>query len=254
VDLGLEGRKAIVVGATRGIGRAIVETLADEGCDVGLCARNATGVDETVAELGRRGVKAFGAAADAGDPAALRGFIAAAAAALGGLDVYVANTSGAFGGGNDEGSWRRGVEVDILGTMHGCEAAMPLLERSDAGAIVIIGTVSAIEAVGARRAYNSVKAALLPYAKSLARDGAPHNVRCNVVSPGQILFEGGVWDWVSQNNPAGFDEAVARNPMGRLGRPEEVAAAVAFLASPRASFVSGTNLLCDGARTQNVQT
>jgi NAD(P)-dependent dehydrogenase (short-subunit alcohol dehydrogenase family) len=112
--------------------------------------------------------------------------------------------------------------------------------------------VSAIESVGARRAYNSVKAALLPYAKSLARDLAPQ-VRVNVVSPGMILFPGGVWDWVREHAPERFADAVARNPMGRMGRPEEVADAVAFLASPRASFVSGTHLLCDGARTQNVQ-
>lgn len=253
MDLGLNGRRAIVVGATRGIGRAISETLAAEGCDLGVCARNREQVQALVDHLGARGTKAFGLQADAGDHAALTAFIHDTAESLGGLDIFVSNASGAFGGGNDEQSWRRGVEIDILGTMHGCEAALPFLERSGAGAIVLVGTVSAIEAVGPRRAYNSVKAALLPYAKMLARDAAAHNVRCNVVSPGQIFFEGGVWDLVRQHAPQRYHEAVERNPMGRMGTPAEVANAVAFLASPRASFISGTNLICDGARTQNVQ-
>jgi 3-oxoacyl-[acyl-carrier protein] reductase len=143
--------------------------------------------------------------------------------------------------------------VDLLGTVRGCEAAAGLLERSDFGSIVIIGSVSAIEAVGDRRAYNSMKAALLPYAKLLARTLAPKGVRCNVVSPGQILFDGGVWDVVRQIAPERYEEAVARNPMGRMGSAYEVANAVAFLASPRAGFISGTNLLCDGARTEGVQ-
>jgi 3-oxoacyl-[acyl-carrier protein] reductase len=253
MELGLAGTKAIVVGGTRGIGRAIVDVLADEGCELGLCARNGDQVGTVVATLVARGTKAFGTAADAGDPASLRAFIADTANLLGGLDVFVYNASGAFGGGNDEESWHRGVAVDVLGTMTGCEAALPYLEQSDAGAIVLVGTVSAIEAVGPRRAYNSVKAAILPYSKSLARDVAPSNVRCNVVSPGQIFFPDGVWDLVRQHAPDRFAEALARNPMGRMGRPDEVASAVAFLASPRASFISGTNLLCDGARTQNVQ-
>jgi len=253
VDLGLHGRKAIVIGATRGIGRAIAEVLAYEGCDLGICARNADQIDAVVAELNAKGIKAYGAVADAGDPSGLRAFIEETTGLLGGLDVYVSNASGAFAGANDEESWRKGVEVDVLGTMHGCEAALPFLENSDAGAIVLIGTVSAIEAVGTRRAYNSVKAAILPYSKSVARDAAAHNVRCNVVSPGQVLFDGGVWDLVKQHAPDQYADALARNPMGRMGRPDEVANAVAFLASPRASFISGTNLICDGARTQNVQ-
>src|SRR5262249_54560959 len=156
----------------------------------GLCARQADQVAAVVGELRDRGTTAFGSVADAADPDALRSFVVETADLLGGLDVYVSNASGALGGGNDEASWARGIAVDMLGTMYGCEAALPFLERSDAGAIVLIGTVSAAEAIGPRRAYNSVKAAILPYSKSLARDIAPHNVRCNVVSPGQILFEG----------------------------------------------------------------
>lgn len=253
MDLQLHGRRAIVVGATRGIGRAIAELLTDEGCDIGICARNADQVAAVTAELAAKGVRAVGSPVDAADGDALRTFVDDTAAQLGGLDIYISNASGAFGGGNDEDSWRRGVEIDILGTMHGCEAALPHLEQSDAGAVVVVGTVSAIEAVGPRRAYNSVKAAILPYVKGLARDAAASNVRCNVVSPGQIFFDGGVWDIVKQHAPDRYEEAVARNPLGRMGTPAEVANAVVFLASPRASFVSGTNLLCDGARTQNVQ-
>lgn len=254
MDLGLQGKRAIVVGGTRGIGRAIVDLLAAEGCSVGLCARTADQVAATVAELEGRGggVAAFGRVADAGDPAALRSFVDEAAGALGGLDVYVANASGALGMGNDEVAWRRGVEVDILGTVAGCEAAVPHLEAAGGGAIVVVSTVSAVEIATPRRAYNSVKAALHPYVKALARDLGPVGVRANLVSPGQILFDGGIWDVARQNAPERFADALARNPLGRLGTPEEVAATVVFAASPVASFVSGANLVCDGARTQNV--
>ena len=252
MDLGLTNRRAVVVGGTRGIGRAIAERLLEEGCDVAICARNADQVASVVAELGTGGGKVVGSAVDAAEHDALRRFVDESTAALGGLDVFVMNASGAFGGANDERSWRRGVEVDLLGTVAGCEAAVPHLAESGDGAVVLIGTVSAIEAVGPRRAYNSVKAAVLPYAKSLARDLAPQ-VRVNVVSPGMILFEGGVWDIVRSSMPDRFEEALSRNPMQRMGRPDEVANAVAFLASPRASFISGTHLLCDGAGTQNVQ-
>jgi 3-oxoacyl-[acyl-carrier protein] reductase len=253
LDLGLRGKRAIVTGATRGIGRAIAERLAEEGCDIGLCARSAGPVGETVAALRGRGVRAFGRALDVADGEALRAFVAAAADDLGGLDVFVANASGAMGGGNVEEAWRAGFDVDIMATVRGCEAALPFLERSGPGAIVLVASGAAGEVVGARRAYNSVKAALLPYAKFLARELAPKNVRCNVVSPGTIWVEGGHWSGIRERDPDRFRSALASNPMGRMGTPEEVANAVAFLASPCASFVSGANLLCDGARSGRVQ-
>jgi NAD(P)-dependent dehydrogenase (short-subunit alcohol dehydrogenase family) len=114
------------------------------------------------------------------------------------------------------------------------------------------GTEREPEAVGPRRAYNSMKAALLPYAKLLARNLAP-KIRCNVVSPGQVFFEGGVWDYVRQAQPDIYAENLRRNPMGRMGTAEEIASVVAFLASPRAGFVSGANVICDGARTEGIQ-
>jgi 3-oxoacyl-[acyl-carrier protein] reductase len=252
MDLGLKGKKAIVTGGTRGIGRAIANLLVEEGCDIGICARTAAQVEEAVAAFKAKGVKAFGVAVDVADGTQLTGFIKSAVGALGGLDIFISNVS-AMGSGNDESSWRKSFEIDVLGTLRGCETAVPFLEKSEAGAIVVVGSTAAVEEVSPRRAYSSVKAAILPYIKQLARDLAPKKVRANVVSPGTIYFKGGVWNLREQNMPDRFRQAFDRNPMGRMGKPEEVANAVVFLASPRASFITGTNLICDGCFTQRVQ-
>ena len=252
MDLGLKGKKAIVTGGTRGIGRAIADLLADEGCDIALCARGEEGVEEAVAALAGKGVKANGGAVDVADTKALRAWVAEAAGRLGGLDVFVANVS-ALAQAMDEDSWRRSLDIDVMGTVAGVEAAIPFLEKSPAGAIVVIGTTGAIEIAGMPRPYASVKAALVPYVKALARNLATKGVRANMVSPGNVYFKGGVWNVVEQSNPDLFKTMVGRNPMGRMGTPEEVANAVVFLASPRASFITGTNLIIDGALTQRVQ-
>ncbi len=252
MDLGLRGKRAIVTGGTRGIGRAIVELLADEGCDVALCARGRAGVDEAVAAVAGKGVKAHGGVVDVADTPALRRWVGEAAARLGGLDIAVANVS-ALAQAMDEDSWRRSLEIDVMGTVAGIEAALPFLEKSAAGAIVVIGTTGAVEIAGAPRPYASVKAALVPYVKALARNLAAKGVRANMVSPGNVYFKGGVWNAVEQQNPELFQTMLSRNPMGRMGTPAEVADAVVFLASPRASFITGTNLIIDGALTQRVQ-
>lgn len=254
MDLGLKGRRALVTGGTRGIGRAIADLLVAEGCDVAICARNAEQVEEARAAFEAAGVKAFGEGLDVADHEAFAAFVGRSAAALGGLDIFVANISGAMGGGNDPESWRKAVEVDILSTVRGCEAAVPHLEASGAGAIVVIDTVSSVElGLGGRGPYPAVKAALIPYVKGLARDLAPKGVRANLVSPGSIYFKGGVWEMIEKGMPDLYKSTLARNPMGRMGRPEEIANAAVFLASERASFVSGANLICDGALTLRVQ-
>jgi len=252
MDLGLKGKKAIVTGGTRGIGRAIANLLVEEGCDIGICARTPAQVEEAVAAFKAKGVKAFGAAVDVADGAQLTHFVKSTAEALGGLNIFISNVS-ALGVGNDEPSWQKGFEIDVLGAVRGCETAVPFLERAGGGAIVVVGSTAAVEVVGLRRAYSGVKAAILPYIKSLARDLASQNVRANVVSPGSIYFKGGVWNVMEQNIPDRYHQTLARNPMGRMGTPEEVANAVVFLASPRASFITGTNLICDGCLTQRVQ-
>jgi 3-oxoacyl-[acyl-carrier protein] reductase len=252
LDLHLAGRKAIVTGGTRGIGRAIAELLTDEGCDIALCARHRDGVDEAVEALARKGVEAAGAAVDVADTKALRAFVGEMAARLGGLDIFIANVS-ALGMAMDEETWRRSFDIDVMGTVAGVEAAVPFLEKSSAGAIVVVGTTGAVEMAGAMRPYASVKAALIPYVKGLARNLAAKGVRANMVSPGNVYFKGGVWNVVEERNPAVFNEMLARNPTGRMGTPQEVADAVVFLASPRAGFITGTNLIIDGALTQRVQ-
>jgi 3-oxoacyl-[acyl-carrier protein] reductase len=252
MDLGIKGKNALVTGGTRGIGRAIVELLAEEGCNVALCARNAGPVAETAAALEKKGVKAVGSAVDVSNIAALKSWVGEAAGALGGVDIFVANVS-ALAQGMDEESWRRGFEVDVMATVFGCEAAVPFLEKSSAGAIVVVGSTAMAEIYGPNRSYAAVKAAIVPYVKGLARNLAAKNVRANLVSPGNVYFKDGVWGTVERNNPDLFKSMIARNPTGRMGTPKEVADAVVFLASSRASFITGTNLIIDGALTQRVQ-
>ncbi|HUH83472.1 MAG TPA: SDR family oxidoreductase, partial [Stellaceae bacterium] len=188
---------------------------------------------------------------DVADTRAFRGWVGEATSALGGLDVFIANVS-AMAVAADEASWRKSFEIDVLGTVSGIEAALPALEKSGAGAVVIIGSVASVEVSGPTRPYNAVKGALLPYAKSLAQNWARKNVRVNTVSPGTIYFKGGVWNVREQQMPELFKAAMGRNPTGRMGTPEEVANAVVFLVSPRASFITGANLVVDGALTQRV--
>ena len=248
----LKNAAALVTGASCGIGFETARLLREHGARVAICARHKEAVDETVAALARTGVKATGGTIDVADLPALRRWVGEAAEALGGLDIFVANVS-ALAQGMDEESWRKGFEIDVMGTVFGIEAALPFLEKSSAGSIVVVGSTAMAEVYGPTRSYAAVKATLIPYVKGLARNLADKNVRANVVSPGNVYFKGGVWNIVEQRNPEMFASMLARNPTGRMGTPEEVANAVVFLASPRASFITGTNLIIDGALTQRVQ-
>ncbi|MFN4143058.1 SDR family NAD(P)-dependent oxidoreductase [Aestuariivirga sp.] len=252
MDLYLKGKRALVTGATKGIGRAIAFGLAAEGADVALCARDAAAVAKTAEEIAATGVKSFGAALDVSDGPALEGFVRKAAAALGGLDILVCNASALAEGAGEE-AFRQAFEIDLLHTRNACEAALPFLERSGEGAIVAISSISGSEDYGyGSVAYGTMKAALFFYVKSLARHVAARGMRANIVSPGTTYFEGGFWDQVKINDPEGFARSVAENPMKRMARPEEIADAAVFLASPRASFISGANLVVDGTLTMRI--
>jgi 3-oxoacyl-[acyl-carrier protein] reductase len=249
VDLQLKGKKAIVIGASRGIGRSIAETLAAEGADVAICARGQAGVDEVVQGLGG---KAFGGAVDIADGPALKAWITEAAERLGGLDILVSNAS-ALTRGAGEDDWRRMYDVDLMGAVRSLEAARPFLEKAGAergdAAFIITSSVSAAEA-GAPSAYGAIKAALIHFAKGVAREGAPRHLRCNVVSPGTVYFKGGVWGNTEERAPEFFKTMIARNPTGRMGTPDEIAAAAVFLASPVSAFTTGINMVVDGGITQ----
>lgn len=252
MDLGLKGLSAVVTGGTKGIGRAIAETLAAEGANVSVCARNAAEVEETVAALRARGVKAHGAAVDVADKSGLEAWVAAAAAAFGGLDIAVANVS-ALAIGQDEDCWKKEFEVDMMGTVRLVNAAMPWLEQSGRGSIVTISSVSAREIDFAAGPYGTFKAAIVHYTQGLAYQLAGRKIRANTVSPGNTYFPGGVWNQIEHGNPELYRSALALNPTGRMGTPQEMANGAVFLASPAASFITGTNLVIDGALTRGVQ-
>ncbi|MDA0230077.1 MAG: SDR family NAD(P)-dependent oxidoreductase [Proteobacteria bacterium] len=252
MDLGLKGRKAIITGGSKGIGRAIANLLADEGCNVGICARNAEEVDAAVAALKAKGVNAYGSAIDVRDGDAVRKWVADCENALGGLDIVVPNVSALAIERNEE-SWRAQFEVDMLHTVNTVEAALPMLEKSDAGSIVIISSVSGVEIDFAAGPYGAFKAALIHYAKTLACELAGKNIRVNSVSPGNTYFAGGVWEMIEKNIPELFSKALGMNKTGRMATAEEVANASVFLASPIATFITGTNLVVDGALTNRVQ-
>ncbi len=252
MNLGLEGLNAVVTGATKGIGRAIAETLAAEGANVSICARNAAEVEATVAALQAHGVKVHGAALDVADGAALKAWVEASAAAFGGVDIAVANVS-ALAIGQDEASWQREFEVDMMGTVRLVNAAMPFLEKSGRGAIVAVSSVSGREVDFAAGPYGTFKAALIHYVQGLAFQLAGRGIRANTISPGNTYFPGGVWEQIKTGNPALYAQALALNPTGRMGTPQEMANGAVFLASPAASFITGTNLVIDGALTRGVQ-
>jgi 3-oxoacyl-[acyl-carrier protein] reductase len=252
VDLGLQGLRALVTGGTRGIGRAIVEALAAEGAAVGFCARTARDVTATAEAMTRRGSVAVGFAVDVADEAGLQRWVADSAAELGGVDIVVSNVS-ALAIPDEPASWRASFDVDMMGPVRLVNAAMPYLERSNAASIVTIASVSGREIDFAAGPYGVFKAALIHYTQGLAYQLAPKGIRANSVSPGNTYFPGGVWEDIEQHNPELFTQAMALNPTGRMAKPEEIARAAVFLASPGASFLTGANLLIDGALTRGVQ-
>jgi 3-oxoacyl-[acyl-carrier protein] reductase len=252
VDLQLAGLRALVTGGTKGIGRAIVETLAAEGASVALCARTEADVDAAVQRLHGQGAEVTGRAVDVADGPALAGWVRDSAGELGGLDIVVANVS-ALAIPNEEDNWRRSFDVDLMGTVRLVDAALPLLAKSSAPAIVTVSSVSGREIDFAAGPYGTFKAALIHYTQGLAHQLAAKGIRANSVSPGNTYFPGGVWESIERDDPQLFGEALALNPTGRMAAPEEIARAAVFLASPAASFVTGTNLVVDGALTRGVQ-
>jgi NAD(P)-dependent dehydrogenase (short-subunit alcohol dehydrogenase family) len=252
MDLGLSGKKAVITGSTRGIGRAIANLLADEGVDLAICARQQEEVDTAIAELGAKGVKVVGAAVDVADGDAYKAWIADMGKQLGGIDIFVPNVS-AGGGNMSEEGWRNNFNIDLMGMTRGVEAAMPFLEKSSAASIVVISSTAGVETFMGPQPYNAIKGALIIHAKQLSQALAPAGIRVNTVSPGPVFIEGGAWEWIKNNMAELYDSTLAQIPQGRFGTAVEIANAVAFLASPAASLITGVNLVADGGFTKRVQ-
>jgi 3-oxoacyl-[acyl-carrier protein] reductase len=250
MDLQLTGRKALVTGASRGIGRAIAVELAREGCDLALCARGAEPLEALAKELGGT---VYTQAVDVSDEQAVAGFVDAAAEQLSGLDIVISNVSA--GGLKGPDQWQLSFQADLMSFVRMVETAVPHLERSDAAAIVAIGTTSAFDTLPPTSAnsYAALKAAVIEHASGLGHALARKGIRVNTVSPGPVDFPGGAWDKLHEGRPEFYEGIRARIPLGRLGRAEEIARAVTFLASPAASFCTAVNLVVDGGFVSRVQ-
>ncbi len=267
MDFGLNGARAVVTGASRGVGRAIAEALLAEGASVAICARGSEGragrtgtttssLDQVREELQTGGRTASVTAVDVSDHDALAAWVGDVANEWGGIDVVVSNASALGGVSRDNDGWRKNFEVDVLSATTLFDAALPHLQRSERASFTQISTITAVEYhgfPGGGLSYGALKSALVNYVKQLAIEYGADGIRANAVSPGPIFIEGGSWDFIEQHMPDYYAENVARQPQGRLGLAEEVARVVTFLASPAASWVTGENVMVDGGFTKRVE-
>jgi 3-oxoacyl-[acyl-carrier protein] reductase len=256
MHLDLKDKVAIVTGSSRGLGLASATALAAEGCLVTLCARHEDRLREAaraVAAAAGGDERVLAVPADVSQPEGVAHIVEQTVETFGGLDVLVNNVATAGGGGlleTSDSDWQHAVEQTLMPSVRASRLAVPHMQRRGGGSIVIVASIFGREA-GGRMTYNAVKAAQISLGKSLAQQLASSNIRVNTVSPGSILFEGGSWWKRQQENPEAIARFVKQElPFGRFGRPEEVADVVAFLASSRASWISGTSVVVDGCQSR----
>jgi 3-oxoacyl-[acyl-carrier protein] reductase len=254
MDLGLTDKVAVITGSSRGLGLASARALVAEGCRVVLCARGAETLAEAALEVeaaARRPNMIATAQADVSTAPGIEMVITRAVDVFGGLDILVNNVGRAAGSdllGTSDAEWQAAFDETLFPAIRASRLAVPLMKQRGGGAIVMITSIWGRES-GGRMTYNAVKAAETSLAKALAQQLAPANIRVNSVAPGSIMFPGGSWHRRQQSDPAAIAEMIKRDlPFGRMGRAEEVANVVAFLASPRASWISGASVVVDGCQ------
>jgi len=251
MDLGLKGKKVILTGGSRGIGRAALEIYAAEGADIAFFSRNRAHVDETVTALSRHGGKVYGSTFDLNDLTGFPDWLTSAADRLGGCDIFVHGASAS--GSQATGDWQKCFNFDLLGTVKGCETLEPYLQRSGSGAVIIMSSTAAVETFLVPQAFNAIKSALLTYSKQLSQAWGPKGIRVNAISPGPISFPGGNWEMIQSAMPELYNTTASQFALGRFGVPEDVARTIVFLSSPASAYTTGTNIVIDGGYTKRVQ-
>jgi len=258
MDLRLKGKVAWITGASRGIGYAVAERLAEEGCRIAICSRTAAPLEKARRTLERRFGKSrvLAIAGDSADASASSAMAAAIRRRFKRLDILVANVgTGRIAGGAfpSDADWDLALAQNLRSAIQAARHALPLLESSGSGSIVVIGSIAGAEDFGAPVAYAAAKAALHVWATALGRAAAKRGVRVNSLLPGNILFPGGTWEAKLKEDRRKIEAYVERSvPMARFGTPQEVADAAAFLASGRASFITGARLVVDGGQTRSL--
>lgn len=245
-----ENLRAVVTGGSRGIGNAIAYELASNGAAVAICARGISGLEAAASKLESLGGAVYFESLDVASPEALARWVNNSAESFGGIDIVVHSASALMGQG--DAAWEANLKVDLLGGSRLVAAALPYLERSTAASVVFISSTAGLEHFVGAPSYSAIKGALIVHANDLAHTLAAKGIRVNSVSPGAVYFEEGFWDKAKQEMPDLYESTVARTAMGRLGSPEEIARCVRFLASPEASYVTGSNLVVDGGFTFGV--
>jgi 3-oxoacyl-[acyl-carrier protein] reductase len=251
MDLALAGKAALVTGGTRGIGRATVERLREEGCAVAFCARSAAAVEGEVARYDGPGPPVFGRSCDVTAPEELERFVQDAADAFGRLDLLVANVGGIVGGAlleSSDADWTATYQLNLLHCIRATRAAAVPMREAGGGSVVFVSSISGWKPAPLAQ-YGAAKAATILVAGSLARELAPLEIRVNAVSPGSLLFPGGGWEAYREAHPESFRRFEQEElPAKRLGTPEEVADVICFVLSPRARWINGANIAVDGAQ------
>ncbi len=251
MDLGLKGKKVIIGGAARGISKAVTEVLAAEGAEIGMFSRNAEALEAHRAALAAGGAKVVAHPFTLAGREGYRKFLENLAGELGGADIFIHSISSSGSGATQD--WQQSFEIDMLGAVDGCEALEPFLAKSGAGSVVLMSSTAAVETFLIPQAFNAIKAAMITYGKQLSQAWAGQGIRVNMVSPGPVSYPGGNWEMIKAAMPALYDATSQQIPLGRFGAPEDVAKAVAFLASPAAAYITGTNIIIDGGYTKRVQ-
>jgi len=251
MDLGLKGRKVILTGGSRGIGRRALELFAEEGCDVAFFSRNADQVAETKAALEKHGGKVVASTFDLNEMDLYQDWLRKAADELGGCDIFIPGASAS--GSQVTGDWDKCFQFDLMGAVRGCEALEPFLEASAHGSVVFMSSTAGVETFLVPQAFNAIKGALLVYAKQLGQAWGPKGIRVNCVSPGPISFPGGNWEAIKAGMPELYDAQIPQFALGRIGEPDDVAKTIVFIASPASGYTTGTNVIVDGGYTKRVQ-